>query len=160
MINGKVSTAKVLPNYSGERTTIGDIIIKEELVPEEFFIDNDSIESWKYQKGAKRKERTTKEGFTYTFAEGAMIFPDSLDAPSRTIITGEGGTSPSRFKHVIKTESGRLRRLTPLELERLNMFPDNHTEGHTDIKRAFIMGNALVVGVIQKIGKALVEELD
>jgi DNA (cytosine-5)-methyltransferase 1 len=37
------------------------------------------------------------------------------------------------------------------------MFPDNHTkmEGITDTKRAFFMGNALVVGVIEKIGIAL-----
>lgn len=160
MIDGKVFTTKVLPSYSGKRTTIGDIIIKEELVPGEFFLNKDSLESWQYQKGAKKKERTTKEGFTYTYAEGAMIFPDSLDAPSRTIITGEGGASPSRFKHVIEAESGRLRRLTPLELERLNMFPDNHTEGHPNTKRAFIMGNALVIGVIEKIGKALSSKLD
>ena len=84
-----------------------------------------------------------------------MVFPDSRDKPSRTIVTGEGGASPSRFKHVIKTKSGRLRRLIPLELERLNMFPDNHTAGAPDIMRAFIMGNALVVGVITKLGKAL-----
>ncbi|NPE26707.1 DNA (cytosine-5-)-methyltransferase [Methanococcoides sp. SA1] len=163
MINGKVYTAKVSPNYSGKKTTIRDIMIKEELVPEEFFIQKNSLEKWIYEKGAKKKERTTKEGFTYTYAEGAMIFPDSLDAPSRTIITGEGGTTPSRFKHVIETKNKTLRRLTPLELERLNMFPDNHTEGHSDTKRAFIMGNALVVGVIEKIGKSLhskIKELD
>src|SRR5690625_7439203 len=65
-----------------------------------------------------------------------MIYPDALDSPSRTIITGEGGKSPSRFKHVIASDRG-LRRLTPIELERLNMFPDNHTklDGITDTKR-------------------------
>jgi len=89
-----------------------------------------------------------------------MIFPDPTDKPSRTIVTGEGGSTPSRFKHVVKTENGRWRRLMPLELERLNMFPDNHTEGCTDIKRAFLMGNALVIGVIEKIGKELSLKLD
>ncbi len=88
-----------------------------------------------------------------------MVFPDPLDKPSRTIITGEGGASPSRFKHVIKATNGKYRRLTPLELERLNMFPDNHTEGASDIKRAFFMGNALVVGVIEKIGSTLVKRV-
>ena len=85
-----------------------------------------------------------------------MIYPDALDNASRTIITGEGGKSPSRFKHVIVSDRG-LRRLTPIELERLNMFPDNHTqlEGVTDTKRAFFMGNALVVGVVEKIGETL-----
>jgi DNA (cytosine-5)-methyltransferase 1 len=90
-----------------------------------------------------------------------MVFPDSLDRPSRTIITGEGGKSPSRFKHVIKTTKG-YRRLSPVELERLNMFPDNHTklDGITDTKRAFFMGNALVVGVIEKIGRVLIERIE
>jgi len=90
-----------------------------------------------------------------------MIFPDLLDKPSRTIITGEGGKSASRFKHVIKTAKG-YRRLTPVELERLNMFPDNHTkfDGVTDTKRAFFMGNALVVGVIEKIGVALTQKIN
>ena len=89
-----------------------------------------------------------------------MIYPDSLDNASRTIITGEGGKSPSRFKHVINSERG-LRRLTPIELERLNMFPDDHTkiEGITDAKRAFFMGNALVVGIIEKIGKELLKQI-
>ncbi len=92
-----------------------------------------------------------------------MIFPDPLDKPSRTIVTGEGGKSPSRFKHVIKSpESGRLRRLTPVELERLNMFPDNHTgtEGQSDTKRAFFMGNALVVGVIERLAKELQKRIN
>ena len=85
-----------------------------------------------------------------------MIFPDDLDNASRTIITSEGGKSPSRFRHVVKTTDG-LRRLTPLELERLNMFPDNHTkfEGVSNSKRGFLMGNALVVGVVEKIGRTL-----
>ena len=45
-----------------------------------------------------------------------------------------------------------LRRLTPVELERLNGFPDNHTEGVSDGKRAFLMGNALVIGIVDTIG--------
>ena len=40
-------------------------------------------------------------------------------------------------------------------------FPDNHTqlEGVTDTKRAFFMGNALVVGVVEKIGETLFDEI-
>ena len=83
-----------------------------------------------------------------------MAFPDALDKPARTIITSEGGVTPSRFKHII-FQDGKYRRLTPIELERCNMFPDNHTEGKTDTKRAFFMGNALVVGVVEKIGLEL-----
>jgi DNA (cytosine-5)-methyltransferase 1 len=86
-----------------------------------------------------------------------MGFPDSIDKPSRTIITSEGGKSPDRCRHVIQDQTGRLRRLVPVELERLNMFPSDHTklEGVDDGKRAFLMGNALVCGVITRVGKEL-----
>lgn len=156
MIDGEVFTVKVEPNYEGEHTPLKKIIeVNEKKIPEEFFISESSLKTWEYLKGGKKEERKAKSGFTYHYSEGPMVFPDSLDKPSRTIVTGEGGSSPSRFKHVIKTKSGRLRRLMPLELERLNMFPDNHTEGVPDVKRAFIMGNALVVGVINKLGISL-----
>lgn len=88
-----------------------------------------------------------------------MAFPDPLDRPARTIVTGEGGSSPSRFKHVVRVD-GRLRRLTPVELERLNMFPDGHTAGASDTKRAFFMGNALVTGIVERIGRELVRRLE
>jgi DNA (cytosine-5)-methyltransferase 1 len=136
-----------------------DVIINK-TVDKEYYINQDSIDKWKYLKGPKKDIRTNSSGFEYNYSEGGMIFPDKLDKPSRTIITGEGGSAPSRFKHVINTKSG-LRRLTPIELERLNMFPDNHTkyEGISDTKRAFFMGNALVVGVIERIGKVLQEKI-
>ena len=143
--------------YDGSTMTLGGNVIDESLVPEEFFIPDEEVAKWEYEKGAKKIERTSKEGFKYVFSEGGMAFPDALDKPSRTIITGEGGAAASRFKHVIKTPSGRYRRLIPLELERLNMFPDNHTchPDVTDGRRAFLMGNALVCGIVQQIGKSL-----
>lgn len=125
--------------YEGTTMTLGGVVVDESFVPEEFFISQDEVAKWEYEKGAKKIERTSKEGYKYTFSEGGMAFPDSLDKPSRTIITGEGGAAASRFKHVVLTPSGRYRRLIPLELERLNMFPDNHTfhPEVTDGRRAF-----------------------
>lgn len=155
MINGLVSTFKTKPNYKGEYTVLKDLMQNGE-VSEEFYIDDNDIAKWEYLKGAKKEMRSNALGFEYHYSEGGMIFPDPIDKPSRTIITGEGGKSPSRFKHVVQTSKG-LRRLSPVELERLNMFPDNHTKlpGISDTKRAFFMGNALVVGVIEKIGISL-----
>jgi DNA (cytosine-5)-methyltransferase 1 len=155
MINGEIHTTKTTPIYNGKKTVLADVLQKNK-VPEEFIIDKNDLPKWNYLKGAKKEIRVTKSGFKYNYSEGAMIFPDSLNNASRTIITGEGGKSPSRFKHVIKIKNG-YRRLTPVELERLNMFPDNHTklEDITATKRAFFMGNALVVGAIEKIAKAL-----
>jgi len=161
-IDRNVTTVKTTPEFNGDRTLLKHIIEDEdEEKHKEYYINEDNFDKWKYLKGAKREKRVTGSGFEYDYTEGSMVFPDDLDKPSRTIITGEGGKSPSRFKHVIKTKSGKHRRLTPIELERLNMFPDNHTQfmlngvKTPDIKRAFIMGNALVVGIITKLGEAL-----
>ncbi len=155
MIEGVVNTIKTKSNYDEEFTTLKDIILDKK-VDDEFYLDADNLTIWEYLKGAKKNIKVNSIGIKYNYTEGAMIFPDSLDKASRTIITGEGGKSPSRFKHVIQSEFG-FRRLTPIELERLNMFPDNHTklDGITDVKRAFFMGNALVVGVVEKIGLTL-----
>ena len=160
MVDGRVTTARVMPKYDGPFETLGDILLPEHKVPEEYFV-NGSLKDWKYLKGAKKEERTAANGFTFTYNEGAMVFPDPIDKPSRTIITGEGGPTPSRFKHVVKTKSGRYRRLIPLELELLCQFPADHTmhENISDVKRAFFMGNALVVGIIEDIGRALLQSI-
>jgi DNA (cytosine-5)-methyltransferase 1 len=153
-------TCTVVPEHEGPRTTLGDILLPSDKVPKAFFVPTRQVKDWKYFKGGKTERRVDRSsGFAYAYSEGAMAFPDPLDKPSRTIVTGEGGTAPSRFKHVVSTPEGKLRRLTPLELERLNMFPDGHTEGATDTKRAFFMGNALVTGVIERLGKVLVSRV-
>ena len=116
-------------------------------VPEQFFVDDEDLAKWQFLKGAKSLTRISRAtGLEYTYDEGPIPFPDPIDRPSRTILTGEGGATPSRFKHLIQTEDGRYRRLTPRELERLNGFPGDWTAGMSDGKRAFMMGNALVVG--------------
>ena len=157
MMDRHVYSVDADPVYDGPRQTLGGNLIDEKLVPEDFFISDEDLPKWQYEKGAKKIERVSKEGFKYTFSEGGMTFPDYLDQPSRTIITGEGGTAPSRFKHVVQTPSGRYRRLLPIELERMNMFPDNHTlhPQVSDGRRAFLMGNALVCGIVEAIGKSL-----
>ena len=157
MIDRHVYSVDAIPAYDGTIQTLGNILVDEDFVPEEFFISEEDLPKWKYEKGAKKINRVSKEGFEYIFSEGGMAFPDYLDKPSRTMITGEGGNAPSRFKHVVQTPSGRYRRLIPIELERLNMFPDNHTY-HPDVsdgRRAFLMGNALVCGIVREIGKSL-----
>ncbi|MCK0161238.1 DNA (cytosine-5-)-methyltransferase [Allomuricauda sp. F6463D] len=158
-IEGKVTTLKTTPSFDEKRTVLSDILEKDDIAPE-YYIDEADLPKWEYLKGSKKEIRKTKAGFEYNYSEGSMVFPDALDQPSRTIITGEGGKSPSRFKHVVQTPKG-LRRLLPIELERLNMFPDNHTklDGISDAKRAFFMGNALVVGIVEKVGASLFRKI-
>ena len=160
MIGGAVWTRRLEADFDGHRVLLGDILQDEADVPPEYFIPEEQLDAWRYLKGAKREERVHKaSGTAYCYSEGPLPFPDPLDRPARTVLTAEGGTSPSRFKHVVQTPSGRFRRLTPVELERINGFPDGWTEGMTPGKRAFCMGNALVVGAVERVGRVLADEL-
>ena len=163
MMDGVVWTKKVEPNYDGHYTVLADILAKgddRKYITDDFYLKEEDIPKWEYLKGSKHEERHRKDGGVFFYNEGGMAFPDSIDKPSRTIITSEGGVTASRFKHVIKDpENGKLRRLIPLELERLDMFPDHHTVGQNDTKRAFFMGNALVCGIVTKVGEELKNRL-
>ena len=161
MIDRQVISATGIPPKlpKSKIKTLRNILQKEKDVSQEFYISKSELEKWSYLKGAKKEDRTHKSGFTYKYSEGPVTFPDNLDKPSRTIVTGEGGKGASRFKHVIEPKPGVYRRLTPFELEKLNGFSGTHTKHDkvSDTKRAFFMGNALVVGVVEKLGKSLSE---
>lgn len=156
MQHHQVVTADVLEAYKGERGALGDVIVPAAEVPDAFYIPEDKLERWRYLKSSKSEERINKRtGFKYHYSEGSMAFPDLLENPSRTILTGEGGTGASRFKHVIEVD-GRYRRLVPDELDQLQGFPKGWTDtGMTDGQRAFCMGNALVVQIPHEIGKVI-----
>lgn len=160
MVDNCVITCKVEEVYKGQFKTLGDVLSPENEIPENYFIDNSQLSRWEYLKGSKREERVNKyTGQSYFYSEGSMAFPDLLTNPSRTILTGEGGASPSRFKHIIKVGE-RYRRLVPDELDQLQGFPKGWTNtGMSDNNRAFCMGNALVVGVVNRIGKEIYKEL-
>lgn len=155
MANGKVLSLETTPIY--EHPTALSQIIENNLVDEHYFISDDKMDKWRYLKGAKKIERTSTSGFKYIFSEGAIAFPDPLDKPARTMLTSE--SSLNRSTHVIEDpRSKKLRKLTPIECERINGFPDNWT--NTDMperQRYFIMGNALVVPIIERIANELVK---
>lgn len=139
------------------KKTLGDILLPFSQIPESFFISNTDLPKWRFVKGAKAIDRISRNtGKPYVYREGNVSFPDALEKPSRTLLTREGGTYIAREKHVV-FQNGRYRRLHPIELERLNGFPDDFTkcDGITDNQRAFFMGNALVIGVVEKLGKEL-----
>ena len=156
MQNYRVITGDVIESYNGPRKVLGDILVPASEIPESFYVPEEKLERWRYLKGSKSEERTNKRtGFTYRYSEGSMAFPDLLTNPSRTILTGEGGTGASRFKHIVEID-GRYRRLVPDELDQLQGFPKGWTDtGMSDGRRAFCMGNALVVGVPHRIGKII-----
>lgn len=156
MLNGIVYSEELTPYYQGNQLTLSDIISKEP-VSERYFIAEKDLPKWEYMKGAKRLTRTSKEGYEYQFSEGAIAFPDPLNRPARTMLTSEG--SKNRSSHVIEDwTTKRLRILTPEECERINGFDTGWTNtGMPERQRYFIMGNALVVPLIEQMGKTLLE---
>ena len=150
MCNGKIYTVKV----ESDCNEIYPLkkIRENTKVDEKYFLTDDKIKKFEYLKGNKRIPRVKPNGEEYFYTEGSMPFPDNLESPARTMLTSESGIS--RTTHVIEDkQTKKLRLLTPKECERINQFPDNWTNtGMTDKKRYFMMGNALVVGIIEKIG--------
>ena len=155
---GRVFTEALSPVPPLKSLTLDDVVIHG-TVDERFFIRDGDLPRWKYLKGPKRIDRISREtGFAYHFSEGGIAFPDPLDRPARTMLTSEG--TVNRSTHVIADPlTGRLRRLTPEECEAVNGFDRGWTEGMPERQRYFVMGNALVVPLVEKMGTALIRLL-
>lgn len=126
-------------------------IIEKNGVDDKFYISERFVEKLEYLKGSKRIRRFRPNGEPYFYSEGNMDFPDSLEKPARTMLTSE--SSVNRSSHIISDPiTNKLRIITPIEAERINGFPDNWTNtGMPDKRRYFMMGNALVVGIIRRL---------
>lgn len=153
MTSGGIYTVKVKYDYNLIYPLRN--IREEKKAPDKYFLSEELINKFAYLKGSKKIPRTRPDGTPYYYTEGQMPFPDNLDSPARTMLTSEGGVS--RSTHVIEDfKTKKLRLLTPVECERINGFPDNWTNtGMSDRRRNFMMGNALVVGVIERIGNEI-----
>ena len=158
MINGKVWTRKVTPVYE-EPITIGEIREKRKGL-DKYILTGEKLKKFEYLRGGKKILRTRPDGTEYYYSEGSMSEYDSLDLPGRTMLTSEG--SVNRSTHIIPDkETGKLRLLTPIEAERLQSFPDDWTNtGMPENRRYFMMGNALVTKVIDRVEPVLREIIE
>ena len=184
MKDGVVYTFKTIPEYNGNQITLGDVM-ETEAVDEQYFIPEERVyytthdvthsdetmgklpkedrQTWQYIKGGKKLLRKASNGHEYVFSEGAISLLDSPDKPARTMLTSEG--SFSRSTHIVEDRvTGRIRLLTPTEAERIQGFPTDHTKyclvdgkqvEMPDRKRRFMMGNALVVNLVEDMEKTL-----
>lgn len=189
MKNGIVYTLKTTPSYDGDQITLGDIM-ENGHVDKSFFIPKERLyytlpgidhsdetherlsdtahKTWQYVKGAKRLPRKAKNGHEYIFSEGSVPMIDEYDKPARTMLTSEG--SFSRTTHIVRDKkTGEIRLLTPIEVERIQGFPSDWTkeclvDGNIVEmpvhKRRFMMGNALVVNLVNQMEEQLSEIFD
>ena len=184
MKDGVVYSVKTTPKFDGTQITLGDIMETGD-VDESYFISEEKLyytdplvtrsdetkgklpkedrQTWQYLKGGKKLSRKSSNGHEYIFSEGAIAMLDSYDKPARTMLTSEG--SFSRTTHIVKDkQTGRIRLLTATETERIQGFPTDHTkfclvnEEVVEMpvkKRRFMMGNALVVNLIEDMERTL-----
>lgn len=157
MINGVVYTVKTEPKYI-EPIPLSQIIVND--ADEHYFLNENEKQKFEYLRGHKTLERVSKDGHKYNYTEGAMSPYDDLSLPGRTILTSEGFIN--RSTHIIKDpRNNELRFLTPVECERLNQFPDNWTNsGMPEKRRYFMMGNALVCGIVKKLSTEISNIID
>ena len=148
MTNGIVYTVKTEPKYI-KPVTLSQIVVND--ADEHYFLSEKEKQKFEYLRGHKTLERVSKNGHKYNYSEGAMSPYDDLSLPGRTMLTSEG--SVNRSTHIIMDPiKNKLRILTPIECERLNQFPDDWTNsGMPENRRYFMMGNALVCGIVKKL---------
>lgn len=186
MKDGMIYTLKTIPSYDGIQITLGDIM-EDGDVDKSFFIQKERLyytypdidhsdethdslpdearKTWQYLKGAKKLPRKAKSGHEYIFSEGPISMIDEYDKPARTMLTSEG--SFSRTTHIVRDKkTGKIRLLTPIEVERIQGFPSDWTKEclvNGEIiempvqKRRFMMGNALVVNLVNQMEEQLSE---
>lgn len=153
IVNGIVYSVKTTP-ITENPITMRDIR-QEDGDFSKYILTGERLEKFQYLRGSKRIERTKPNGEKYYYSEGAMSPYDSLDLPGRTMLTSE--SSVNRSTHIIPDkETGKLRIITPIEAERLQHFPDNWTNtGMPENRRYFMMGNALVTYIINRLENSL-----
>lgn len=162
-INNKVVNFDATPIIE-DFYTLGDIMREssqyQALELDEYIISDEMLEKWEYLKGSKKIARKKSDGFEYFYSEGKMSFPDSLDLPARTMLTSE--STVNRSSHiVIDYKTDKIRTITEIEAEALQMFPYDWTNtGMSKRQRYFMMGNALVTGIISRLEPKLREIIE
>ena len=112
----------------------------------------------------KQNGRTIKDddepAFSLTGApDGVMIqtLPHGWNEGVLKPLPSLGSDPGSDRNELLVSPNQRIRRLTPIECERLQGFPDDWTAGVSDTQRYKMMGNAVTVNVIEAIGRRILE---
>ena len=94
--------------------------------------------------------RTTVIVFHPHYHDGVRVQGDTMNT-----LTSRMGTGGNNVSGV--ATSTNVRRLTPVECERLQGFPDDWTAGQSDSTRYKQMGNAVAVPVVEWIVQNIVD---
>ena len=137
--DGAVSNETSRADQTQPQTEISPCLKGDEMKADDVFIVENSLK----QIGALGKD-----------SEATRIY--DINGIARTIKNG-GGLGAKTGLYAVKGDllNSRIRRLTPMECERLQGFPDGWTEGLSDTQRYKTLGNAITVKVAEEIFKRL-----
>ena len=156
-INSALMSAQSRPRYywtnlnfkpfpkENNQTVMKDIVLGN--VDEKYFMKKPGLDE--FIQNTPKLDNISKEGINKAFIIPKEIHKDnerqrrvySLKSKSPTILARADTT-----KIFIKN---RIRKLTPLECERLQCIPDNYTALASDTQRYKMIGNAFTVSIIQ-----------
>ena len=147
------------PSSTEVTSSIGDII-EEEPVSVKYYVSDVYLKSMKEHRA---RHEAKGNGFGYEIR--------SFDDVANAIVVGGMGRErnlviDNRLKDFtpvthIKGEVNRegIRRMTPIEWERLQGFPDDWTAGVSDGQRFKQLGNSVAVPAIEAISSRIIQEL-
>lgn len=150
---------KIFPLTSSNPKTleyIGGILSEES----KMWLDDGKVHSRNFPQGSRVYKDS---GISATLASqaGGLGAKTGLYDVSRTIRTGGRGSIDEKHSWDIINDGVQIRRLTPIECERLQSFPDDWTKHGadgtliSDTQRYKMMGNAVTTNVVEAIGEKL-----
>ncbi len=130
-----------------DNRTIADII--EEKVEEHYFLDDRISRATK--KHLTHEPENTSSGILKLGEISRDLLKDNERQRRVYSVKGKSPTLLARADTPKILIDGRIRKLTPLECERLQCVPDNYTMGYSRTSRYKMIGNGFTVGVISHI---------
>lgn len=107
---------------------------------------------YKIPQDAPYVNETKRLGFIGKGGQGQRIY--SLNAKSPTLSALGGGQGAKTGLYEVDS---KIRKLTPIECERLQTVPDNYTQGVSDTQRYKALGNGWTVDIIAHIFKNIIK---
>jgi DNA-cytosine methyltransferase len=163
LINSAIFSAQSRPryywtniNYPNFPSTHNEEVIKtilEKEIDDTFFIDKKGLND--FVKNTKKNNKKSSDGIIKVFDLPKEIVNDNDRQRRVYSIQSKSPTVLARADTTKILVNGRVRKLTPLECERMQKIPDNHTQICSNTQRYKMIGNAFTVDVITHFLKGL-----
>ena len=136
------------------KTYLRDIVQNE--VDEKYYLKKTGLDA--FLNDIKLNKKTSKEGINKVFEIPKEIHKDNERQRRVYSLKSKSPTILARADTTKIFINNRVRKLTPLECERLQCIPDNYTSLASDTQRYKMIGNAFTVSVIEHFLKGLKKE--